>query len=77
MLVNTAINAVTAEIGSLTTLEQEQEFELTEFLKRKDVLHCSSSLIYQLAPLMMKMLPGTNPVFITVWPFVALMEDQI
>ncbi len=79
--VNTTINAVIEKIDSITTIKQEQEHVLTEFLRGKDVFavlptEFGKSLIYQLAPLVMKMFPGTNLIFLVVSPLVALMEDQ-
>ncbi len=81
MLVNTAINAVIAEKDSITTVERKPKYVLTEFLRVEDVFvflptGCGKNLIYQLAPLMIKMLPGTNPI-IVLSPLVTLMEDQI
>ena len=79
----TAISEVISDLQSITAIKPEQESALVDFLDGKDVLAVlptgfGKSLIYQLAPLVLKKInPSINPIFIVISPLVELMNDQI
>ena len=81
--VSVAIEQVLSELQSISSLKEEQNTALEAFLRGKDVFALlptgfGKSLIYQLAPLVVKKMGKVkNPIIVVVSPLVALMEDQI
>ncbi len=78
-----AIAAVLSELDIISSLKEAQRAALELFLGGKDVSALlptgfGKSLIYQLAPLIVKKIGRIqNPIGIVVSPLIALIDDQI
>ncbi len=72
-LVNTAINAVTSKIESVTI--KQQKYVSTEFFSGNVIFVILLTRFINL--LITEMFPGTNLIVIVVSPLVALQEDKI
>lgn len=82
-----AIRSVVATLPNIQKLKPEQEQALLSFVGGHDVVALlptgfGKSLIFQLAPLVVKELAKANasdakPIVVVVSPLVALMEDQV
>jgi superfamily II DNA helicase RecQ len=68
---------------SVSTLKQEQEEALFNFVSKRDVFvnlptGFGKSLIYQMAPMVVKQLGlCINPIILVISPLVSLMQDQV
>lgn len=77
-----AVESVKA-LFSVDTLKQEQEEALFNFVSKRDVFvnlptGFGKSLIYQMAPMVVKQLGlCTKPIILVISPLVSLMQDQV